>query len=65
MHIDTESDTDVYLINIGAFSKLGNQNVYVENFAYKNTSDRFSDVMWAMEQILFMCFDKRLSLTKV
>lgn len=62
VHIDAENDTDAYLINIGAFSKLSNQNVYVENFAYKNTNERFSDVMWAMEQILFMSFDKRLAI---
>ena len=62
VHIDAECDTDAYLINIGAFSKLSNQNVYVENFAYKNTNERFSDVMWAMEQILFMSFDKRLAI---
>lgn len=62
VHIDAESDTDAYLINIGAFSKLSSQNVYVENFAYKNTIERFSDVMWAMEQILFMSFDKRLAI---
>lgn len=61
MHIDAESKTDAYLINIGAFSKLSNQNVYVENFAYRNTIERFSDVMWEMEQILFMSFDKRLA----
>lgn len=62
VHIDAESDTDAYLINIGTFSKLSNQNVYVENFAYKNINERFSDVMWAMEQILFMSFDKRLAI---
>lgn len=62
VHIDAEVDSDAYLLNIGAFSKLSNQNVYVENFAYKNTIERFSDVMWAMEQILFMSFDKRLAI---
>jgi CRP/FNR family transcriptional regulator len=62
VHIDAEDDTEAYLINIGAFSKLSRQNVYVENFAYKNTIERFSDVMWAMEQILFMSFDKRLAI---
>ncbi|MDF2840805.1 MAG: transcriptional regulator, Crp/Fnr family [Clostridia bacterium] len=62
VHIDAEVDTEAYLINIGAFSKLSKQNVYVENFAYRNTIERFSDVMWAMEQILFMSFDKRLAI---
>lgn len=62
VHIDAEVDTDAYLINIGAFSKISSQNVYVQNFAYKKTIERFSDVMWAMEQILFMSFDKRLAI---
>ncbi len=62
VHIDAESKTDAYLINIGTFSILSNQNVYVENFAYRNTIERFSDVMWAMEQILFMSLDKRLAI---
>lgn len=60
--IEAEVDTDIFLINIQAFSKLTNQNVYVENFAYKNAIERFSDVMWSMEQILFMRFDKRLAI---
>lgn len=62
VHIDAETDTDAYLINIGAFSRLTSQNIYVENFAYKNTIDRFSDVMWAFEQILFLSFEKRLAI---
>lgn len=62
VQIDAEVDTDAFLINIGAFGKLSSQNVYVENFAYKNTMERFSDVMWSMEQILFMRFDKRLAI---
>jgi len=62
VHIDAEADTEAYLINIGAFSKLSSQNIYVENFAYRNTLEKFSDVMWAMEQILFMSFDKRLAI---
>lgn len=61
IYIEAESDTEVYLVNIVTFSKLSSQNVYVENFTYKKTTERFSDVMWAMEQILFMSFDKRLA----
>jgi CRP/FNR family transcriptional regulator len=37
------------------------ENVYVENFSLKETAGRFSDVMWTVEQILFMSFDKRLA----
>lgn len=59
--IDAEQDTEVLLFNVGVFSKLVKENIYVENYMYKNAADRFSDVMWAMEQILFMSFDKRLA----
>jgi len=62
VHIDAESDTDAYLLNISAFSKISAQNVYVENFTYKKTVERFSNIMQAMEQILFMRFDKRLAI---
>lgn len=62
VHIDAVCDTEAFLIDIATFSKLTSGNIYVENFAYKNTVERFSDVMWVMEQILFMSFDKRLAI---
>ncbi|NLJ57223.1 MAG: Crp/Fnr family transcriptional regulator [Tissierellia bacterium] len=59
--IDAEQDTEVLLLNIGAFGMLKEGNIHVENYAYKVAADRFSDIMWAMEQILFASFDKRLA----
>lgn len=59
--IDAETETEVLVLNVGTYSILNSKNIYVENFSYKNTVDRFSDVMWAIEQILFMTFDKRLA----
>ncbi len=59
--IDAEQETEVLLLNIGAFSKLKESNIHVENYAYKVAADRFSDIMWAMEQILFTSFEKRLA----
>ena len=50
------------LLNANFFQELYNKNIYVENFASKLTIRRFSEVMWAMQQILFMSFDKRLAL---
>lgn len=61
VHIDAERDTEVLLINSGIFAQIQNNNPYVENFALRVAVDRFSDVMWAMEQILFMSFDRRLA----
>lgn len=62
VHIDAEEDSEVLLIHTSIFAKLVRENIYVENFSNKVAVDRFSDVMWAMEQILFMSFDERLAL---
>lgn len=61
VHIDVVKDSEIFHINTTAYQKLIDENIYVENFSYKTAIDRFSDVMWAMEQILFMSFDKRLA----
>lgn len=61
VNIDAETDCEVFLIRSTTFAKLAGNNIYVENFAHKLVTERFSDVMWAFEQILFMSFDKRLA----
>lgn len=61
VYIDAETETDILLINSYTFSKLQSNNIYVENFALHTAVDKFSDVMWAMQQILFLSFDKRLA----
>ncbi len=59
--VEAEEDCEVIQINAYTFSRLSQENVYVELFSYKMATERFSDVMWAMEQILFTSFDKRLA----
>ncbi len=61
VNIDAESECEILLINSSVFFELVQKNIYIENFSYKIAVDRFSDVIWAMEQILFMSFDKRLA----
>lgn len=59
--MNAEEDSRVITISPSVFRKLSEGNVYVENFIYRQTAQRFSDVMWTMQQILFMSFDKRLA----
>ena len=59
--IDAEQDSEALLIGAPYFARLMEENIYVENFALRMAADRFSDVIWAMEQILFMSFDRRLA----
>lgn len=59
--VDAVEDCEVIQISSFAFAQLSSENVYVELFSYKTAAERFSDVMWAMQQILFTSFDKRLA----
>ena len=62
VHIDSETDTTVWVLPAGAFSDLIEDNIYFENFQNKLKAQRLSDVMWTMQQILFFSFDKRLAI---
>lgn len=37
-------------------------NIHAELFALRLAAEKFSEVMWAMEQILFLNFDARLAI---
>lgn len=62
VHVDAEVDSEVLLVHASVFAELSRQNVYVEKFSYQLATERFSDVMWTMQQVLFMSFDKRLAI---
>lgn len=59
--LDATSDAELLIIDPVFFAQLVESNVYVEAFTYRQTAERFSEVMWVMEQILFMSFDERLA----
>ncbi|MDO4566267.1 MAG: Crp/Fnr family transcriptional regulator [Oscillospiraceae bacterium] len=61
VHIDAESELEAILLTPDAYAEVCDENIYAECLSYKILSDRFSDVMWAMQQILFMSFDRRLA----
>lgn len=60
--VDAEEESDCWVINGKAFADLSERNVYVKNYALETAVSRFSDVMWVMQQILFMSFDRRLAI---
>ena len=55
-------DSQVLQVSSSVISLLMHDNIYVEAFANRAAAERFSDVMWAMQQILFMSFDRRLAI---
>lgn len=59
--ITAEENTEVLQISAAAFSGVAKENVYAENFLLRLATERFSDVMWAVQQMLFASFDVRLA----
>lgn len=59
--IEAKEDTEAILINPASFSRLCSENLYAENFYLRLTADRFSEVMWSIQQLLFFSIDKRLA----
>lgn len=60
--VDAEEDSECYIINPSAFKKISEENPDIKIFMLETTVSRFSDVMWVMQQILFMSMDKRLAI---
>lgn len=60
--IEAITDCELLQVDSSTFSVLMQENIYVEAYAYKVATERFSDAMWAMQQILFLSFDKRLAI---
>lgn len=60
--LETEKETMAYLIPTPIFDKLSQESIAVQVFANELMASRFSEVMWIMEQVLFMTLDKRLAI---
>jgi len=59
--ISAETDVEAILIPSSIYSQLAENNIAVSHFTNEIMNSRMSDVMWVLEQILFMSFDKRLA----
>jgi CRP/FNR family transcriptional regulator len=60
--VDAEEDSDCIVIGGCAYEDLSNKLPDAKIFALEAALSRFSDVMWVMQQILFMSMDKRLAI---
>lgn len=60
--VEAEKETEAYLIPSDTYQKLQKSSIQVSDYTNKLMSSRFSDVMWIMEQVLFMSIDKRLAI---
>lgn len=62
VYIDAEEPSECYMINAAAFHTISEKIPAVKIFALEAAVSRFSDVMWILQQIVFMSMDKRLAI---
>lgn len=60
--IDAEEDSECVVVGGCAYEGVWQKSDAVKIFTYESALARFSDVMWIMQQILFMSMDKRLAI---
>lgn len=60
--VDVEEESECFVISGAAFAAVSERNPDIRIFALETAVSRFSDVMWVMQQILFMSMDKRLAI---
>jgi len=59
--IETEKDSDFWVIPPDVYKELMNQSAAVANFTNEIMAMRFSEVMWLIEQIMWKSLDKRVA----
>ena len=62
VYIDAEEDTEVLLTDAVAFRQLADTNIYVRCFGYEKAANRLSEMLWKMQQVLFLSADRRLAI---
>lgn len=60
--VDAEENAECIIVGGCAYAALAERNNAAKIFALETALARFSDVMWVMQQILFMSMDKRLAI---
>lgn len=59
--IEAEKDTRVWVIPTKVWKQLNEESAVLENYTNELMADRFTNVMWLIEQIMWKSFDKRLA----
>lgn len=62
VYVEAEMPSECYMINGFAFGTVSERVLEVKNYALETAVQRFSDVMWIMQQIVFMRQDQRLAI---
>lgn len=61
VQIDAETDCDLIIIPTSLFSDLMSHNLYVENYVYRSSTERLSDLIQAVERMFFLTLRQRVA----
>ena len=61
VYVDAEEDSECIVVGGCAYEDLAGRMPEAKIFALETAVSRFSDIMWVMQQILFMSMDRRLA----
>lgn len=59
--IEAIEQTEILVIPSICLNEVMKKNLYVELYLYKTATEKFSEVMWTMQQILFQRIDQRIA----
>lgn len=62
VYLEAEEPSDCIMVDGKAFSTISERVADVKIFALESALQRFSDVMWVMQQVVFMSMDERLAI---
>ncbi|MGN1350185.1 MAG: Crp/Fnr family transcriptional regulator [Anaerovoracaceae bacterium] len=62
VYVNAEVPSDCYMIDGMAFNAVSQRVLEVKNYALEAAVERFSDIMWIMQQVVFMSMDQRLAI---
>ena len=61
VEITAEEESDILVLPSHVFGPLMAENIYVECFVYRTATELFSDVIGAVERLLFMTLEQRVA----
>ncbi len=59
--MDAVEDTEVLIIPVSVCEEIMKKHYEFEAYLYRTATERFSDVLWIMQQILFLSVDRRIA----
>ena len=60
VEIEAQTECAALVIPAGILAAMSRENVYMDNFMYKEAAKRFSDVVEALQQMIFLSLTQRV-----